>query len=164
MKKMNFKRGFTLIELLVVVAIIGILSSVVLASLNSARIKGADAAIKANLANMRGQAAIYYDGTGNGDYGANQDCTMNGATPTAESGCTLYLFGDSTFHSGLVAAARAGGATSANPVHCTTDVNGDAWACHAPVKTTGDLTFCVDSAGAAKKTSYATTTAGVCTP
>ncbi|NCU28847.1 MAG: prepilin-type N-terminal cleavage/methylation domain-containing protein, partial [Candidatus Moranbacteria bacterium] len=33
---MNKNKGFTLIELLVVIAIIGILSSVVLASLNSA--------------------------------------------------------------------------------------------------------------------------------
>jgi len=34
------KKGFTLIELLVVVAIISLLSSVVLASLSSARAKG----------------------------------------------------------------------------------------------------------------------------
>jgi prepilin-type N-terminal cleavage/methylation domain-containing protein len=57
----NTKRGFTLIELLVVIAIIGILSSVVLASLNTARGKGADAAVKANLANARAQAELFYD-------------------------------------------------------------------------------------------------------
>ena len=73
MKKMNFsksfKLGFTLIELLVVVAIIGILASVVLSSLNTARAKGANAAIKANLANIRAQAELVYDSTTPNAYG-----------------------------------------------------------------------------------------------
>lgn len=57
--------GFTLIELLVVVAIIGILSGVVLASLNSARTKGQIASIKSNLKNMIAQAELSYDTPGN---------------------------------------------------------------------------------------------------
>ena len=66
MKKiLNKKSGFTLIELLVVVAIIGVLASIVLASLNSARAKGIDAAIKGTLANSRAQAALFYDNNSN---------------------------------------------------------------------------------------------------
>ena len=58
------KKGFTLIELLVVIAIIGILSSVVLASLNTARSKGSDAAVKSNISNMRAEAELWYDSNG----------------------------------------------------------------------------------------------------
>ncbi len=56
--------GFTLIELLVVISIIGLLSSVVLASLSSARAKAKDAAIKTEAAEMRKIMELVYDETG----------------------------------------------------------------------------------------------------
>lgn len=53
-------KGFTLIELLVVIAIIGILSSIVLASLNSARSKGKDAALKEGVTQWANLFALNY--------------------------------------------------------------------------------------------------------
>jgi prepilin-type N-terminal cleavage/methylation domain-containing protein len=47
--KVNPLRGFTLIELLVVIAIIGLLASVVMASLNGVRMKGRNAARLASI-------------------------------------------------------------------------------------------------------------------
>ncbi len=54
-------RGFTLIELLVVIAIIGMLSSVVLASLNSARGKARDARRVADVKQMMLALELYRD-------------------------------------------------------------------------------------------------------
>jgi prepilin-type N-terminal cleavage/methylation domain-containing protein len=57
----RISRGFTLIELLVVIAIIGILSSVVLASLNSARVKGRDARRVSDVKQLQLALELYYD-------------------------------------------------------------------------------------------------------
>jgi prepilin-type N-terminal cleavage/methylation domain-containing protein len=63
------KRGFTLIELLVVIAIIGVLASIVVGSLTTARNKGSDAALKASVSNVRSQATIFGNKTdGSLDY------------------------------------------------------------------------------------------------
>ena len=51
-------RAFTLIELLVVIAIIGILSAVVLASLNTARVKGYNAGTISNIESLRQAFAL----------------------------------------------------------------------------------------------------------
>lgn len=97
---MNKTKGFTLIELLVVIAIIGILSSVVLASLNTARGKGANAAVKSNLSNLRAQAELFYDSqTPSTTYAGmcastNVDLQLDAAD--AAGGGTNKCFGDAT--------------------------------------------------------------------
>src|SRR3989344_1411048 len=62
--KTKSSRGFTLIELLVVIAIIGLLASVVLASLNSARAKGRDAKRLSEVNQLQKALELYYDNFG----------------------------------------------------------------------------------------------------
>ena len=127
--KKTLNRGFTLIELLVVIAIIGILASVVLASLNSARDKGADAAIKSTVNNVRAQAALHYEDNRNYD----------------------------AFCASLTAAAAsvedAGGTGSWT---CTTDATPDSTV-YAVSGQLSDPTefYCVDSTGSASTTAAA---------
>lgn len=67
----KLSKGFTLIELLVVIAIIGILSSVVLASMNSARKKSRDSRRQQDLKGLATALELSFD--------------QNGAYPTSQT-------------------------------------------------------------------------------
>jgi uncharacterized RDD family membrane protein YckC/type II secretory pathway pseudopilin PulG len=66
--------GIILACILPVLAIIGILSSIVLVSLNVARQKGFDAQTKSALSQMRTEAEVYY-GQNNNSYSVARDCS-----------------------------------------------------------------------------------------
>jgi prepilin-type N-terminal cleavage/methylation domain-containing protein len=73
----GLRKGFTLIELLVVIAIIGVLSSVVLASLNTARAKARDAQRASSIQQVQLALELYYDD--NGSYVYSPDVVLGTA-------------------------------------------------------------------------------------
>ena len=139
--KTKIKGGFTLIELLVVVAIIGILASIVLVSLGTARNKGAEAAVKSNLANTRGQAELFYASNGNSYATVCTNVTVGGVK-------SIYTL--------VLAAAKATGLlsfgvnTTGSTATATCNDSANAWAAEAPLKTAGQM-WCVDSSGKSKQ-------------
>jgi len=74
------KRGFTLIELLVVIAIIGLLSTLAVVALGSARTKARDSKRLSDLKQVQTALELYY--TDQGAYPIVSSTTM-GATSTA---------------------------------------------------------------------------------
>ena len=138
-------RGFTLIELLVVIAIIGILSSVVLASLNTARAKGTDAKIQSEIRAIAVNAEIYYDNNNN----------SYGATVAASQTCTAGIFGSTNPNiSQIITDLKA--ATSAGDPTCA--ASSTAWAVYHPL-TANTNGVCMDSTGKVSTSSTAITIA-----
>ena len=154
-------KAFTLVELLVVISIIGVLSSIVFASLGSARTKAKDAAIKSSITNMRAQAEILYDSNGCYTNSITPSCT---GSPSANTGitATCALFSPTSYIYNILRDSQMNAlcvsATSNSPstmLKITEGVNRATYAISAMLNTTNTF-FCIDSTGVAKETTDAT--------
>jgi prepilin-type N-terminal cleavage/methylation domain-containing protein len=137
---MKFKKGFTLVELLIVIAIIGILSSVVLASLNAARSKGQDAKVKSQIDGARDSASIFYD----------ENVSYNGLAGDVENSCATA---DSMFvdvSSGMSAFTDLSNYPSLTTIRCSS--TDSTYMISASLSTPGEF-WCVDSQSVSKQIS-----------
>ena len=122
----TLQKGFTLIELLVVIAIIGLLASIVLTSLSSARGKGADAKVQTQVKQL--YTLVEKDYAAAGNYSA----AFSGANMLVNTGS--YAAMQTALGSGNLIAV-----TSGTPV--------SAYALYGKLSSNSNSYYCIDSTG-----------------
>lgn len=156
-KVLGRNRGFTLIELLVVVAIIGILSSVVLASLNSARQKGRDARRVSDLKQLQLALELYYDAnaaypTFNTDYATSLAGLVSAGyisvlpdDPGTAANAYGYAGGGTTYALGAIMESTGQTTVLANDndTNIAITINGGATNCNTNAGAAGEAVYCV---------------------
>lgn len=143
-KNMKSQKGFSLIELLVVIAIMGILATIALAALNSARTKSADAAVKTELNNLKAQAEVYYDPLGY----YNTDGKTAISTGAIPANCPASgMFANSVVLNMIANIKKnINQDITVSRVSCSTDDLGQKWAVSVSSLRGGD-SWCVDNQG-----------------
>ncbi|MHB8660529.1 MAG: type II secretion system protein [Minisyncoccota bacterium] len=155
----NRSRGFTLIELLVVIAIIGILSAVVLASLNTARSKATDAQIESDLNTVQTQLAIDYSSYPNNYGDTSYNTTAAPATWTVACSGAAGAPGiglsvtatkcDQALGNALIQAS--GGASGVNKLQINFVQGNATYVVEAPLTSATGIYWCTDSTGVSKQ-------------
>ncbi len=132
-------------ELLVVIAIIGLLSAIVLVSLNSSRSKGADTNIKANLKNATSQAQLFFDLATPSSFDGVCD-TLNSAAAGRQVAAAERTYRNA------VSTYADGTASTWDTAQCHDTSN--AWAAIVPLSNSAStrvVAWCVDSTGVSRQ-------------
>ena len=128
-----------------VIAIIGLLSAIILASLSTAKNKSNDAVVQSQMVSMRSAADIYYIGAGAKSYGtAGTSCTTVGSV-FADTGSNMLNLLKATFAS--VGGTWPAGIFDQQKMDCQNTSSN--WSVATKLQSSGAI-FCVDSTGAAR--------------
>jgi general secretion pathway protein G len=120
--KKNNNKGFTLIELLVVIAIIGLLSTLAVVALNSARQKARDSKRIADIKQIQTALELYYNDAVPNGYPTGTNVTLG---PAAYSQLCASGWATNTACTGTVYMGIVPNAPTPADTGCTTD-GGDA--------------------------------------